>query len=427
MFKTLVKGTLFLLFLLLLGSLLYNYKSVYTFVKLVYAQTVVEDNTEEIEDLEDDIEKYQKKLDDLASRSSSLSNEIEYFDTQINLTLLRIQSSQKSINEKIKQIERLAGNINDLAGRIGKLEESIKYQDSLLDNRMREKYKVRDDSIFMSIFGALSLNDIVKKAEYLTVAGINDQKLLTEMNNTKQEYLNQKTIYEETKKSEETLKQQLEQEKANQEYQKRSLEGQRYEKQRLLEVTKNDETKYQALLEEAQAELNSFKGFVSSAGGGTIGSNGFGSGEDGNYFSQRDSRWAGNRIGRSYDTIYEVGCLVTSVAMVHKYYGSNTTPAKIASNASYFFSSTAAMLIPWPGVDGRKYTNVGKSGIDSELSKGNPVIVGVYANNSVGTHFVVIIEKKNGKYIMHDPFYGPDLVFTDRYSWNSIFQAIAFK
>lgn len=396
---------------------------------IVYAQTPTPtpDNSDEIEDLENDIEKYQAKLDSLANRGASLANEIEYFDTQINLTLLRIQSSQKSITEKIKQIDRLKNNIDDLAGRITKLEESIDYQDSLLKNRLREKYKVREDSIFMGIFGAASINDIVKKAEYLTVAGLNDQKLLDEMSKTKQEYANQKNIYEETKKSEEALKAQLEQEKANQEYQKRSLEEQRVEKKRLLDVTKNDEAKYQALLEEAQAELNSFKGFTSNAGGGTIGSNGFGSGDDGNYFSQRDSRWANNKIGRSGDTVYAVGCLVTSVAMVHKYYGSNTTPAKIASNASNFFSSTAAMLIPWPGVDGRKYTNVGKGGIDSELAKGNPVIVGVYANNSVGTHFVVIYEKKNGKYMIHDPWYGPDQVFTDRYSMSSIFQAVAFK
>lgn len=400
-----------------------------SYVKNVYAQTqtTTPDNSDEIQDLEEDIEKYQKKLDSLASRSSSLANEIDYFDTQINLSQLKIQSSQRSINEKVKQIQRLESNIDDLAGRIGRLEESIKYQNSLLNNRMREKYKVREDSIFMGIFGASSINDIVKKAEYLTVAGLNDQKLLDEMAETKQDYSNQKDIYEETKKTEENLKAQLESEKANQEYQRRSLEDQKIEKQRLLDVTKNDEAKYQSLLEEAQTELASFKGFTSSAGGGNIGSNGFGSGKDGNYFSQRDGRWANNKIGRSGDTIYEVGCLLTSVAMVHKFYGSSTTPAKIASNAAYYFSSTAAMLIPWPGVDGRRYSNVGKSGIDSELSKGNPVIVGIYANNSVGTHFVVIIKKENGKYIMHDPYYGPDLVFSDRYSTNSIFQAVAFK
>ena len=40
-------------------------------------------NSEEIEELEEDIEKYKKKLNELSSRVQSLSNEIEYADTQI--------------------------------------------------------------------------------------------------------------------------------------------------------------------------------------------------------------------------------------------------------------------------------------------------------------------------------------------------------
>jgi hypothetical protein len=62
----------------------------------------------------------------------------------------------------------------------------------------------------------------------------------------------------------------------------------------------------------------------------------------------------------------------------------------------------------------------GSSCLDSELEGGRPVIVRLI--NQYGTHFVVIKEKKDGSYIMHDPVIkdGHDLKFTDHYSLGSI-------
>jgi len=47
------------------------------------------------------------------------------------------------------------------------------------------------------------------------------------------------------------------------------------------------------------------------------------------FFSQKDPRWSGNRLGNSNETIGSKGCAVTSVAMLLQYRGANVDPGKL--------------------------------------------------------------------------------------------------
>jgi hypothetical protein len=125
----------------------------------------------------------------------------------------------------------------------------------VLNNRLRARYKAREDTPFFVIFGGNSLDEIIQRTEYLKVMELQDNKLLGEMNQTKDAYTKQKYLLEEKKKQEEDLKKQLEIEKANLDSYKLSLENTKAEKDRLLKLTQNDEKKYQELLAEAQREL----------------------------------------------------------------------------------------------------------------------------------------------------------------------------
>jgi hypothetical protein len=60
--------------------------------------------------------------------------------------------------------------------------------------------------------------------------------------------------------------------------------------------------------------------------------------------------------------------------------------------------------------------------IDSSLSAGEPVIVGVNAMG--GTHFVVLVNGSGGSYTMNDPYVanGHNINFSDYYSMGSIFE-----
>jgi peptidoglycan hydrolase CwlO-like protein len=398
-------------------------------------ETEISEETQgEIEDLQEKIQEYEEKIDSLGKQKNSLKKEIEYADSQVQLTQLRIQNTTNQIAQKTKKIEELGEDIEDLSYRIDRIAESIEYQRKILGERKRSYYKMEQSTpqgleFLLFLIDPSQLEKKVQKTTYSQVMQERDNELLEDMNKTKTAYANQKGIFEDKKEEEEKLKAEIEVQRINLESYKRQLDNQKASKERLLVDTQNSEEKYQELLEEAREELESYKTFVQNAGGSVVGAGELGSGEEGWYLSQRDSRWANERIGNSSYTLFESGCLVTSVTMIHNRYGHNITPANLADHDAYFIFGS--MRIPWPAPSGKSYKllswGYNKDKIENELDDNNPVIVGVHANNAAGTHFLVLSEEDDGDYIMYDPWYGPDLKFSDYYSTSSIFEAVAFK
>jgi len=171
----------------------------------------------------------------------------------------------------------------------------------------------------------------------------------------------------------------------------------------------------------ARAQLAAIHNFVSSLGGATILNNQTYHSDWGYYYNQRDSQWANHGIGSSSESVAQVGCLVTSVAMVMTHYGKSVNPADVAATLDAFVPGTAYMYQGSRSIAGATVTRnaVSRSTIDSELSNGNPVIVGVYSGPG---HFVVLKSGSNGNYIMNDPFVegGHDISFTSHYSMGNI-------
>jgi len=188
-------------------------------------------------------------------QKKTLANEIAYFDSQINLTELKIQNSIAEIDKRTKLLEQLISDIAGLQIRINTLSESIDYQRNVLGERVRARYKSGLDSPFYVLFGSTTLDTLVKKTEYLKVMQVQDQLLLDEMERTKAAYTQQKDLFEEKKAETEKLKANLELEKANLETYRIDLDGQKAAKQSLLQKTQNDEAKFQELLADARREL----------------------------------------------------------------------------------------------------------------------------------------------------------------------------
>lgn len=222
-----------------------------------------EEDSGKMDEKEEEVERLRKEVEGLSAQANTLAGEVAYLDGQVKLTNLQIQSSQAKIENTKKQIEKLGEEIEDLSKRIDKLEESIDYQRMLLNNRFRERYKNRDISPMMVLFGSLTLDNIVRKTEYIKQVEKQDMKLLDEMDSTKKSYNTQKDIFEDRKKEEEELKAKLEEEKANLDSYKKQLDDQKYEKEKLLEITQNNEAKYRELLAEAERELRQISGAVS--------------------------------------------------------------------------------------------------------------------------------------------------------------------
>src|SRR3989339_499521 len=339
-------------------------------------------------------------LQQLKQQKNTLSSQIEYMDTQIYLTSLQINQTEQKILNTGKEIDLLGSRIEGL-------DQSLDYLSKQLIQRIVVGYKKKPLSIFSLLFDNKNAYDFLNQVKYLKTAQDNTQKLLYTVQETKTNAEEQKKLREEKKIELDKLNETLT-------YQKQSLNSQKNQKQRFLIDTQNDETTYQRLLAQAKAQLAGFRSFVSNAGADVISANQFGSGSDGAYYSQRDERWASQSIGYSSENILEVGCLLTSVAMIGKHYGDNVTPGNIASDPYRFYGYTAYMSLPWKSVAGRTY--YGGVNIDQELANGNYVIVGVGGCSSGGSHFVVLTKKEGDDYIMHDPIYGPDLKFSSHYS-----------
>jgi len=284
-------------------------------------------------DLQKKISEYQAKLQQLKQQKNTLSSQIQYMDTQVYLTTLQINETEQRILNTGKEIDLIGS-------RIDRLDQSLDYLSKQLIQRVIEGYKKKRVDIFSVIFDNDGANDLLNKIKYLKTAQENNQKLLYTVQEAKTNYEEQKKLREEKKIELDKLTETLNSQKI-------ALNNQKIQKQKLLTDTQSDETTYQSLLSQAQAQLSGFKSFVSSAGAGVISSNQFGNGSDGNYYSQRDARWANQNIGYSSENILNVGCLLTSVSMLLKKHGVDVNPSTIASNQSYFWANTAYMNYRW--------------------------------------------------------------------------------
>lgn len=136
-------------------------------------------------------------------------------------------------------------------------------------------------------------------------------------------------------------------------------------------------------------------------------------------YSQKDVRWASDKLGTSSVTIGGYGCLITSAAMVCKFYGKDTDPGRINkdlirvngyASSNLLIFDAINRIYPDITVDWTQYiTNPTSAQIDAVLERGIPVIVQVdYIPNTpaLDQHWVVVIGKDSAGYIIADPING---------------------
>lgn len=349
-----------------------------------------------------EIAELETKIATLQNQTQTLANQIIYYDSQISLTELKITQTQEQI-------------VN-LTDKIGVLENSLQQKTKILENQIVQTYKQGGIDPFGLMFDSDNFSQAISRIKYLQLVQAQNRKFLHDTQLVQTSYAQQKNLVEDSQKK-------LQAQKTN-------LAALRIERNNLLAQTKNNEANYQKLLAQAKSELLSLKSFAKFKGGGILPPQ---PSPDGWYFNQRDERWgrdciAGTCITRDPSYVWEVGCALTSVAMIHKKYGQDVSPLTFARNANLFFSNTAYILIPWPSPAGYKYAlSYGNRQdiIDSELKAGRPVIVHLQVNTSDG-HFVVLKSGGNGDYIMNDPWEGPDLKFSSYYNSNKIVAVITY-
>ena len=344
-------------------------------------------------ELQQEIANYEKEIRRLNLQSTTLFNQIAQYDAQIKLTTLRI--------------EEIGARIDLIAGRITGLKDSVESLSVVHTQRVVEEYKYYrvDTPLLFFIFNG-DLSAVLKHYTYLRRIQNEDAVILSRLTAAKDNYENQK-------KEQEKLFEQLKLQEA-------SLANQKKAKANLLAITKNDEKRYQQLLTEANLQLAAIRRFVSGQGGASILQNQTVCNDWGCYYNQRDSQWGNIGLGGSKYSVAEYGCLVSSVAMVASHYGKNIKPSDIATNPSAFVPPTGYLEHSF-SVNGVSVliNNASKNLIDSELASGRPVIAGLFSGPD---HFIVLLKKDGDNYIMNDPFMenGHDKPLTDKYSFSNI-------
>ena len=372
-----------------------------------------EDNCNNVPDdkksvcLNDLIAKYQKQLRDAQGQEKTLKSQLNFIDTQAKVTELKIAEAEN-------QIAKLDHEIVDLDTRIVRLSATVDDLSQVLLNRIVETYKYGNYSAIDLFFSSHGFSDLIGKVKYISVAQANDKKVLYQLQATKTTYNDQKVDKKTRQAQQEKLKKDLNA------YQIQ-LVDQKKAKDKLLKDTQNDEVTYQRLLSHAQEQLAAFSSFTASLGGATPLSNQTvcDDGWKGCYYNQRDTKWGGLPLNGTSYTLASDGCLVTSMAMIYTHYGHRgVTPTTINSNPNNFASYFPAYLNKVIVADGTTSERI-RGELDSELSAGRPVIVGIGRGPA---HFMVIISGSNGNYKMNDPFTpnGHNINFTDQYSLNSI-------
>jgi len=348
----------------------------------------------------------ENKLATVQEQKTTLTNTIKVIAEKINL-------QEISIAKTLVEIEQLEKEITLLDERIDTLDLSLDQLTEMLLERVRTKYKKQLTAPLIDLSPtSLSSMENNQEISHKYVSQASQQTAIIMHKATVQ-----KQLFDSQKKRKEVVQHALEEKKKLLEQQKKELATQKTSQQQLLVVTKNDEKTYQKLLANALAEITGLRNYSASKGGGSLSPQ---NSPDGWFFSQRDERWSSFKIGGSGENVMNVGCLISSVAMIKKKFGEDVNPISIAANTSYFFGNTAYMLRPYPAPSGHRYetTSFSSEKLSQELSK-NPVIVKL-ATGPYGTHFIVIKEKQDNQYIMHDPWEGYDKNFSDYYSTGQI-------
>lgn len=346
----------------------------------------------------------QKKLTDLQGQGKTLSSQISISDSQIKLTEAKIANTQI-------QIQNLQEDIEITKDKIINSESDLDKTSHAFMGRAKAVYQVGTINPWEVLLTANSFDNFFIRLKYLKIVQLFDKKNIYAAEQAKVNYSNQQSIFEDKKKEEEALSEKL------QAYTDQ-LNKDKAAKKQLLAETQGSEATYQRLLSQAKAQLDGFGRFVTTQGGATLLSSQTSCDDWGCYYNQRDSQWGAQPLNGTQYTLASDGCLVTAMAMVYTHYGNRgVTPATINSNSSNFASYYPAFLLKRISAEGRTSERV-RAEIDSILSSGNPVIIGIsYDGGGIADHFVVFISGSGGNYTMHDPFTpnGKGIQFKDRY------------
>lgn len=359
----------------------------------------------ECEDLEKKAQLYQEIINLKNSQQNTLAAQMASIDNEQTATKINLEKAQQEAGTLSKQVESLERELADK-------NKEVDVQKKILSGLMQNYYEYDQQGLLGMVVLDEDMSSLLNQSDYLEQSGIKVKVLLSDLQENRDIILRD---YKELKQK----KDELDQKKADLADKQEDLDATENQKQSLLIQTQGEEAKYQQLLDRVEKQKGELFNFSEASNldevrnsiskypspKSHLASTSW-------YFRQNDSRWGNTRIGNSSSLMKDYGCAVTSVSMVFKKHGASITPGKMAKQNIFYFD-----LIKWPTswspsidlISSTSHGNVSWSTINKQIDKGNPVVVYIRKTNGRGGHYVVVTGKDKKDYIVHDPYFGPNL------------------
>lgn len=155
-------------------------------------------------------------------------------------------------------------------------------------------------------------------------------------------------------------------------------------------------------------------------------------------WSQKDPRWANERMGYTYLTMGQEGCLVTNVASYMSFFGIDTDPLRynqlLTARYGYLYDEVKKQYtnrmywkMPeklWPGKVAMAEYSWFNNGVGWEpfaekmIQSGRPVLaqVDMIPGGPMNQHWVILLGKINNLWYCSDPWYGTISALNARYT-----------
>lgn len=346
---------------------------------------------------------YAQQAAQARAQAAAKTKQAAQIKEQISVVSSQISKTQSAINYT-------AGQINDAEARISQLEAEIKTQEenlvaeqNKLSNVVASWYMNGKSDFFEALISSNNFSDVVDKEQYYDSVKNQIQTQMGKITELKVELNNQKTSQQAQLASLKDLKSDQTEQQSDL-AQKKSIQNQLLTDANGAIVDLNAQA---AQAEAKAAEIRKIMAQIYPSGGTPKGSGLSSSVDSSWYYNQRDYDTV---MSPSRLTIAEVGCLITSYAMVATKMGNAVTPPTVASRSVFDTSGSWRWFNQSIGVTFTS-RSINWDIVNEELAENHPVIVSVYTgsgpvyNSDGSNHFIVIKGVSNGKYIIHDPYW----------------------
>lgn len=194
----------------------------------------------EYDKLQEEIERWQKVLDDTRAKKGTLQGDVSALNAQI-------AKAQAEINQRNNTIGRLAASINQKAKTIATLEERIEDGHASLAKLLREKNQSDNASLVVLALGGGTLTDFFTNVDRIEAINAELQEHFSELRGVKSQTEGERAALAKQQNQQLDARKEVETKKAQ-------INEDKKQKDQLLAATKQDEAAYQKILAERQAK-----------------------------------------------------------------------------------------------------------------------------------------------------------------------------